>query len=373
MLLVTKGGQQCPPGYRNTIDDMKTTVYLAAALMCVLLPSGCNGTTAPSGNMGITVSFEPKDGDPNRIIFTAETTGEYGLLEWVFPDSDSRKNEESVEYYFPKKGSYSITARLWNDGKSVSDTRTVAIAQDDPNYSGPRLLWSDEFVGNKLDPASWTVETDIRVNNELQAYKDADNYEVKDGKLVITARKVNDNKQYGSYTSARIISYGKREFKYGRMEIRAKLPVGLGTWPAIWMLNSNIMKGTDWPLCGEIDIMEYVGFEPHKIHGSLHNKERNGGNSLTGHTMIQTEDDFHIYGLHWTADKIEFYVDDRTAPFYTYNVPANKTYNNWPYDEPFFFILNVAVGGDWGGLRGVDNSIFPVSMEVDYVRVYEND
>ncbi len=313
-------------------------------------------------------TFALQAGSTNTVNFVATVTGNYELLEWTFNDGTAVTDVKETEHYFPFKGSFPVTLTLWYKGEKVTATKTVEISIDDPNYAGPALLWSDEFNGNSLNTSFWMPETNIRFNNELQDYQASGNHTVSGGLLTITAQKVNDNKQFGSYTSARLISKAKKEFKYGRMEIRAKLPKGKGTWPAIWMLGSNI-DGVSWPTCGEIDIMEYVGYNPNWVKGSIHCAANFATNSIGKDYAIVNEQDFHTYGITWTADKIEFYVDDKTKPYFTY-APEPKTVANWPFNQPFFFILNVAIGGDWGGAKGIDNSIFPVAMVVDYVRVY---
>ena len=157
---------------------------------------------------------------------------------------------------------------------------------------------------------------------------------------------------------------------YGRMEIRARLPEGVGIWPAIWMLGSNFSTA-GWPACGEMDIMEYVGFEPNKVFSTVHTPEGHGVGGNGSSMIVETcEEDFHVYGLDWTADALSFWVDNPENIVHAY-APEVKTPENWPFDQPAFFILNVAVGGTWGGAQGIDNSIFPQSMEVDYVRVYQ--
>jgi beta-glucanase (GH16 family) len=291
-------------------------------------------------------------------------------LEWTFNNGTS-VTDLKTDHYFPLKGSYQVSLTLWKKGEKVVATKTIEILQNDPNYGGPALLWSDEFDGNSLNSSNWMPESNIRFNNELQEYKASGNYLVSGGVLTITAKKVNDNNQFGSYTSARIISKNKKEYKYGRMEIRAKLPKGRGTWPAIWMLGSNI-DVTPWPNCGEIDIMEYVGYNPGWVKGSVHCAAHYGGNSIGGDYSVANEEEYHVYGINWTADKIEYYVDDKTKPYFTYS-PDPITIADWPFNQPFFLILNIAIGGDWGGAQGVENTIFPVSMTIDYVRVYAID
>jgi beta-glucanase (GH16 family) len=199
--------------------------------------------------------------------------------------------------------------------------------------------------------------------------ENTDNYELKDGFLHITATKTGDNKQ-GGYTSTRLSSQYKAEFKYGRIEFRAKMPSGVGTWPALWMLGSNIDQ-VGWPKSGEIDIMEYVGFQPDTTHSNVHTKFQAGVTDFHMVIPLETaEEDFHTYGLIWTSNSLDFYIDDPTNITNTY-APETKTTENWPFDQPFFIIMNLAVGGSWGGKKGVDETIWPQSMIVDYVRVYQ--
>lgn len=235
-----------------------------------------------------------------------------------------------------------------------------------------KLVWSDEFEGNDVNLDNWTFEiwNEGEVNNEWQKYvKDTANYKVKNGKLYITVTKTGDNAK-GGYTSTRLSSQGKKEFKYGRVEFRAKMPKGRGTWPALWMLGSNI-NDVGWAKCGEIDIMEYVGFQPDTIHTNVHTQYQHGITDFHVATPVPTaEEDFHTYGLIWSKDKLEFYLDDPSNVINTY-APTAKTVDNWPFDQPFFMIMNFAVGGTWGGVKGVDETIWPQSMTVDYVRVYK--
>lgn len=241
------------------------------------------------------------------------------------------------------------------------------------NCANERLVWSEEFDGESLNLENWNIEEGYIANDELQDYKKEGNHEVSDGTLKITAKKINDDKVFGSYTSARINTYGKQSFLYGRIEARMKLPKGVGTWPAFWMLGDAIFEGVRWPRCGEIDIMEYVGFDPGAIHGTLHSDDHNHmkGTQRGGSTQIEGEDDWHVYGIIWDEEGISCYVDDPENIYYRCDAPEAKTIGNWPFDKPHFIILNLAIGGMWGGEKGVDNSIFDTTMEVDYVRVYE--
>ena len=231
-----------------------------------------------------------------------------------------------------------------------------------------KLVWEENFNGNQLDETVWNFELGNGCpnncgwgNNEKQVYTN-NNHEVKDGYLVITIKKVGD-----AYTSTRITTAGKKEFQYGRMEARAKLPTGRGIWPAYWMLGSNIAK-VGWPKSGEIDIMEYVGREPHMLYTTLHTQDSHGNSVNSKKTEVgNIEDGFHVYAVEWTNEKMDFFVDEQLV--YTFS-PAVKNENTWPFDQPFFFILNAAVGGNFGG-HDVDNSIFPQQYVIDYIRVYQ--
>ncbi len=248
---------------------------------------------------------------------------------------------------------------------------------DDRDYwTNAVLVWNDEFEGTALLDENWAFETGGNGwgNNELQNYQNQGNTEVSDGILKITAKRNTDNTIEGAFTSARLNS--KKAFKFGRMEIRAKLPEhkGNGTWPALWMLGSNI--GTvGWPACGEIDMMEYVSFKPNKTHFSIHstaNNHTNGTEITSGAVDLETiEEEFHNFGILWSEKYIKFYVDEIDNVQFTFRRPTSATVDNWPFSNNFYFLMNIAVGGNWGGLEGVDTSIFPATMEVDYVRVYQ--
>lgn len=236
------------------------------------------------------------------------------------------------------------------------------------------LVWSDEFEGDDLSKEYWAFETGFHGwgNNELQNYVENDNVEVSGGTLKIIAKK--EGIESSNYTSTRLNS--KETFRYGKIEIRAKLPdhKGNGLWPALWMLGSNI-ENVGWPACGEIDIMEYVSFDPNKVHFSVHstaNNHVNGTQITSGPIDLKTiEEEFHIYGLLWTDRYLKFYIDDPENVQLNFIRPSPTTAENWPFNKPFYFLMNIAVGGNWGGLEGVDDTIFPAVMEVDYVRVYQ--
>ena len=320
--------------------------------------------------VGFSVVVDPAD--PNYVLLKNTSTGSFNSLKWVYRNREVQ-NVNELRAYFPIQGNYKVTLFVTKGTNTFSLEKTVSITRDDPDYAARlTLIWQDEFDGTSVNANNWTFETGATGwgNNELQNYTNGNNASVAGGKLTITARKVDENKLPGSYTSARMITMNKKEFLYGRIEIRAKLPSGTGIWPAIWMLGSNF-KTAGWPACGEIDIMEYVGYQPNTVHATIHTPSGYGGSgSGTSVPLATCEEEFHNYGIIWNEKYIRFYIDDPANVIYTY-APVVKNSANWPFDQPFFLILNVAVGGNWGGANGIDNSIFPQSMEVDYVRVYQ--
>ena len=231
------------------------------------------------------------------------------------------------------------------------------------------LILEEHFDGTKLNESVWNYELGDGCpdlcgwgNNERQFYA-KENVVVKDGNLVLTARF-----DGSSYTSGKISTKGKVDFQYGTIEVRAKLATGKGIWPAIWMLGSNISE-VGWPKSGEIDIMEYVGKNPHEIHTTLHTPDSHGQSKNTQITTLESvEDGFHSYKCHWTKDFIKFYIDNELV--YTFS-PEVQDDSTWPFDKPFYLLLNLAVGGNFGGPE-VDDSIFPQEFYIDYVKIFKN-
>lgn len=232
------------------------------------------------------------------------------------------------------------------------------------------VAWADEFsTDGAPDAGKWNYDVGGSGwgNNELQYYTSTtNNAMIKDGILTITAKK--ENMGGREYSSSRMVSKNNSDMLYGRYEVKAKLPAGRGTWPAIWMLPNDYAYGA-WPISGEIDIMEHVGYDPNNVHFSVHNQLYNAANSKTSTKNIPTAfSDYHVYRCDWTPTSIKGYYDDELV--FTYNNDG-KGIAGWPYDKPYHLLLNLAVGGNWGGVQGVDDSIFPVSMQVDYVRFYK--
>ncbi|MGO4209291.1 family 16 glycosylhydrolase [Terriglobus sp. 2YAB30_2] len=242
-----------------------------------------------------------------------------------------------------------------------------------------KLTWSDEFNGADgapPDPTKWSIVTGGRGfgNHELEQYTDrSENVHQERGHLVIMARKEAFTGTDGiarEYTSARLQTKGKFAQKYGRFEARIRIPKGQGMWPAFWLLGSDI-DAAGWPACGEIDVMENVGFEPMKVHGTLHGPRYSGDSPLTGAYTLPRgafSDDFHVYAVEWDEHEIRFFVDGHLYETQTTDsIPGNK---RWVFDHPFYLLLNLAVGGDWPKSPDATTQ-FPQQMLVDYVRVYQ--
>lgn len=240
-----------------------------------------------------------------------------------------------------------------------------------------KLIWSDEFDQDGVpDPKKWSYDMGGHGwgNQELQHYTNRpENARVEEGVLIIEALK--EEFLSAQYTSARLVTKNKGDWMYGRVEVSAKLPQGRGTWPAIWMLPTDSPYGY-WPSGGEIDIMEHVGFQPGSVHANIHTGKYNHsiGTGKGKTTRVDTYDtEFHVYAVEWRPYVLDFFIDDTLYFTYVYDweKDGEDGYMAWPFDKDFHLVLNIAVGGAWGGQRGVDDSIFPQKMEIEYVRVYD--
>lgn len=242
-----------------------------------------------------------------------------------------------------------------------------------PVANGMKLIWSDEFNYHGLpDSAKWNFDIGGHGwgNHEKQFYTNADtsNAIVNNGVLSIIARK--EKRENSEFTSARLLTKGKAQWTYGLIEVRAKLPAGVGLWPAAWMLGSNAEK-VGWPMCGEIDIMEHVGYKKDSVFGTVHTEAYNHRKNTQKGTTVFINDPynkFHRYSVNWTPEKIGFFLDG--VKYYEFK-NEHKTDAEWPFGKPFYILLNMAVGGDFGGKEGIDEGVFPAVYEIDYVRVFQ--
>lgn len=325
--------------------------------------------TAASGN-----DFEVLTA--GKIIFTPEEATKTISIK-VAGDGVKEINESfTIKFYNPINMTVQnaeIKVTILDDDDNTAGLQIPTSGYTTPTaYAGYKLAWADEFDGSELNPANWVYETGTGSggwgNNELQYYRE-DNLSMVNGHLVITAK---DQKFAGSnFTSSRIKTQGKKAFKFGRIDIRAALPEGQGVWPALWMLGTNITS-VNWPACGEIDIMELTGDQPNRVLGTVHyganlneRQFRTASKFLQGGKNFQ--DEFHVFTIIWEEDLIEFYVDDEK--YYTVT-PATTGNQPYPFNKTFFFIMNVAVGGNLPGNPDATTP-FPQSMIVDYIRVFQ--
>jgi beta-glucanase (GH16 family) len=255
--------------------------------------------------------------------------------------------------------------------------KSFAQAKPSAGASGQynKLVWADEFEREgPPDSLKWGYEQGYVRNKELQYYTKnrKQNASVQDGYLVITALNESFTLEGRTHpiTSASLITKKKKDWTYGRIEVRAKIPSSLGTWPAIWTLGSNIEK-VGWPACGEIDILEHVGYQPEVVHFNVHTKKYNHAiNTGKGIQIPYTApyNDFHVYAIEWFKDRIDWYMDEQKVNTYQ---NEGEGASSWPFDQPQYLILNLAFGGAWGGTKGVDITTLPQQLLVDYVRVYQ--
>lgn len=353
----------------------------ALLLFALLLISGCGGNeeeVAPTLPTNLVVDIDVSDDDSGNVsvVAKADNANYYEISFGVSPtEVPKRANDGKITYKYAASGSYTIRVRAHATASAFIE-KTETVEMDLPpvdgyitpeSYAGMNLVWQDEFSGSTLNLATWTYELGGGGwgNNELETYT-SNNATVADGYLTITAQKSGAN-----YTSSRIITENKQEFKYGRIDIRAKLPQGQGIWPALWMLGSNF-RDVGWPKSGEIDIMEMIGGSGREktTHGTPHWFESDAvpHASYTGHYDLPSgtfADKFHVFTIIWDAEKITWYMDDNK--FHELDTkPAALS----EFRESFFFIFNVAVGGQWPGNPDA-NTVFPQSMIVDYVRVFQ--
>lgn len=284
--------------------------------------------------------------------------------------------ETEFKSKFQKRVGASVPEAYTKKDKEVTWEVKATNHQYDIENMNYRLVWSDEFdYEGKPDETKWSYDVGGSGwgNQELQYYTDDGNAWVEDGKLIIECRE--EEKEGCEYTSARLVTRGKGDWTYGKFEICAKLPTGKGTWPAIWMLPTDWTYG-NWPSSGEIDIMEHVGYDQDVIHASIHTKSYYHSINTQKTATIRKQgvsEDFHVYGLEWLPDQIIMTIDgEEYFRFDPNKYVAAPSVDEWPFDQRMHLLLNIAFGGGWGGAKGIDPSVLPQRMEIDYVRVYQS-
>ena len=357
----------------------------SAFLACLMAVLGCggdddNGNYKSTGEITCSpteLTFIANGGEQTVNVKSSGDWLAYTSDGWikVNPQNSTQKTGvltvkvDSNVSYDDREGT--VTVKTGNT-RQVINVKQPGIPRPavDPTMNVPEgyeIDWFDEFTGISLG-ADWSYEVKNAgwVNNEKQNYVNGNGVtEVSNGTL-----KINCKKMDGKIYSGRIYAKKNKGWKYGWVEARIKLPKGKGTWPAFWMMPVNESDG--WPTCGEIDIMEEVGYHPNYTSSSIHCNSYNHtkGTQKTAERLTPgAEGEFHVYALEWTENYIQTYVDGNPLLHFDNDGAGNK--NTWPFNKEFYVILNLAWGGDWGGAQGVDESALPVTMEVDYVRVFK--
>ncbi len=366
---------------------MRNMILVSSMLVIAMAITGCGGDDAhdPVADAAvISTSLEsitaPADGGTYSVSVTTtgKEWGAYADQDFITVESSNTAAQSgTITVKIPANPTTSARTGSVNI-MSGSARKVIGVQQEAAAQSayyapeGYALVWHDEFdKGAELNAADWTHEVwgKGRVNNELQEYVNHRTpegqlvTEVRGGKLRITALKEN-----GKVYSGRVYAKVKEGWTYGYIEASIKLPKGKGTWPAFWMMPVNFRS---WPADGEIDIMEEVGYHPNYVSSSLHANAHvhTKGTQVTHEMKCEgAEDEFHTYAIKWTHENITTYVDGRVQLSYD---NKGKGRDDWPYDDPFYVILNLAWGGDWGGAMGVDETALPATMEIDYVRVFQ--
>ena len=399
---------------------MKNNLLIFSALVLVCFSYACSKDSGGSGNGGVqmndvTISIADVtkfEGDENSIfdfkVRLSAVTDKEVRIDYKTENASGVADEDFIAdngtLVFPigevekiisievvadtlKEADEDFKVMLSNpvNAEILKGTGTGTIRNDDTflvtdgqgyttplSYAGMDLVWQDEFDGDPINMDNWTHETGNHGwgNNELQNYTtSAANSYISAGNLVIEARE--ESSGGSNYSSARMITKGKQEFAFGRIDIRAKLPKGQGIWPALWSLGANF-DAIGWPACGEIDIMELVGHEPGRVHGTGHwgPQGQSFSNSFSGDYTLpggaHFDEEFHVFSLIWETNSLRFYVDDN----HYHTITSGNVSTAYPFNSPFFFIFNIAVGGNWPGSPDA-STVFPQRMFVDYIRVFQ--
>ena len=363
---------------------------LAGAGAVLLVTIGCDaggsgGEDVPNEAPQAQFSYGPQTPTPGtEVTFDAsgssDEDGTVASYEWTI--GEATKTGAEVRYTFPESienkyggdARYEVTLTITDDeGATAETSKSVRVVPTSSTVTWEQV-WGDEFQGQGLpNTDKWYYETggDGWGNQEQQYYtrEDTANARVENGHLIIEARK--ESYKGNDYTSVRLNS--EASWKYGRFEIRAKLPGGRGTWPALWMLADEQTYGDQyWPDNGEMDIMEHVGYDKGVIHGTIHTEAFNhiDGTDKGGSITVPTAtSEFHDYAMEWTPNEIRVSVDGEQ--YFTFRNREQYDWREWPFDQKFHLLMNIAVGGSWGGAEGIDDSAFPERMVIDYVRVYK--
>ncbi|CAF0844713.1 unnamed protein product [Adineta steineri] len=375
--------EQCPDAYSWQFDDLKSTYQCKNAHYEITL---CPGGDVLHAENNITTSGIKHTTRKliDYLTKSASLTSQAPSVTTEAPIDEPTTQDQCHAYcmanldFYQKQKPTPVDVTTEQSSAAPTTNTTDKVLHADTEW---KRVFEDEFnEDGAVDNNKWKFETGTADNgwgnNELQYYTDrSENAHCENGYLSIEAKK--EDFQGSSYTSARLNS--KQSFTYGRLQIRAKVPAGKGTWSALWMLPDEKIYGSKyWPDNGEIDLMEQVGYDPSKVHSSVHTKANNGRDGNNPSHSIDINDattEYKVYTLQWDSDKIEMFVSNDETNAFDKSIfkweKGDKDWTQWPFDKPFHILMNVAIGGDWGGKQGIDENAFPQRMEIDWVRFYE--
>ena len=371
------GADALPVASINSISQERTTTTSTFRFTISLDKTSSAGASVSYKTIPATAE-ENKDFSPVSGTVTIEAGQKQATVDVAVTGDSLRKEDQYFYIQIENPKNCTLSSKAKGSG-NIINANGLYYPVDNTGYEAPdgypgyTLVWKDDFNGNTVNDANWSFESGNNNgwgNNELEYYTNRiQNAFVSQGNLIIEARR--ENYQTSQYTSARMITKDKKQFTYGRVDIRAKLPKGKGIWPALWMLGSNIST-VSWPACGEIDIMEFLGHETNKVYGTLHwgvtstvHDSKGSSYVLNGSTFDEA---FHVYSMEWTADSIKLFIDTDIELLSVKKTDiATSVY---PFDKNFFFIFNVAVGGNWPGAPD-NTTVFPQRMIVDYIKFYQ--
>lgn len=351
---------------------MKYTLRIILFLCIVVCFVSCNNSVSGISNDDFQVSLVERE-KLNYISFQCiASTDKYDNIIWEFPSGKLVSGYPSVTAYFPYKGEYAVKVKVTKGLSSSEYTKTVFVRRDDPYVAkGEKLIWHDEFDDSVLDPSFWNLRSTSFQDNRWSDSDGKQNVAIADGVLKLFTCKEGEPQKVGSYISVSLNTQKMKEFTYGRIEFRAKLPANKNIRPTLSMLGNDIDE-SGWPACGEMSIANRITIDPKVVYSAVHTFSNYEYTQHADSVGVDTYDsEFHVYGILWTPDKIQFYVDSPSNTYYTYD-PVVRNSKTWPFSKPFFLSLGLVMGGDRIGRQGVDNSSLSRDLFIDYIRVYQN-
>lgn len=351
---------------------MRNVVRLTTLFFLLIVLTGCDRSVSGISSEDFQVSLVEHD-KLNFINFQCVASADtYDDILWEFPSGELVSGFKSITAHFPYKGEYVIKVKVTKGINSSEFKKTVFVRRDDPYVSkGEKLVWHEEFDDVTLNPELWNVRANHYENNHWRESDGSQNISVVDGALKIITHNDDEPQKVGNYSSIQINTQGNKEFAYGRIEFRAKLPANKNIRTTLSLFGNDIDE-VGWPACGEMNITDRIVTEPRAIYSGVHTfSDYEYASNADSVSIDDFDTEFHTYGIHWTPDKIDFYVDAPEKVYYSY-FPKERNSRTWPFSKPFFVALGLVMGGDRIGRQGVDNGPFSQVLYIDYIRVYQS-